>query len=376
MTYDNVCKIFFCNENDILVKSTQVVKENAPFGKVFVLFDEHKINLLPQLNLTLHKTGNKIVFIEEDDILSSTSIGYLLNAHEDVRAVFCLSPKLIAKAEYFCSLKNIPLIALTDSFSFNNLSSILSVQNNDNIDLFWANCKKTLLISKQNFPDKKELFAFIIDCKISIFDYYARSIFSRNEFDVHSVNIILSALDNLKEQVFKLSEQTDFNIIEELLSQIVSVDRKCGGKVFCFTPSAMLSKALKKEFNFSKKLFIDLYCVKKLNKQQKKEQLPTDYNKMAENVAKVFSVDMAFAVHNLMKMVKIFSLIDSVIVNKFNYALKKLNAYLEEQLKEYITLGGKNIALTKTEKEGLELIAFNPYKINLMTIAKEITFKV
>ena len=376
MSSDNLCKIIFCNESDMLGRATKLIKESAPYGKVFVLFDEHKIDLLQQINLALNRMGNKMVFIEDDDVFSVTSVAHLLNAHEDVRAVLSLSHKLFSKAEYFCSLKNIPLIALTESFNFDNLSSILSVQNNNNIDLFWANCKKTLLILKQNFPDKKEIFAFILDCKINIFDYYARTLLSREEFDLSSVNVLLSLLDRLNEQVFKPDEQTDLNLIEELLSQIVSIDRKSGGGILCFTPSAMLSKALKKDFCFSKKLFIDIFCVKKLNKQPKKEQFPTDYNKIAEDIAKFFSVDMAFAVHNLIKMLKTFSSVDSIAVDKFNYALEKLNAYVEEQLKEYIKLGGKRITLTKTEKEGLELIAFNPYKINLLTIAKEITYKV
>ena len=179
----------------------------------------------------------------------------------------------------------------------------------------------------------------------------------------------------MKESIYNCL-QLDYDELLKNLSKIFSIDRSLGGEIFSFSPSSVIESVLNKSFTFSKKLFIDLNIFKKISFSKNNLQ-EIDYNKIVLDISNAFCVREEFARKILIKTLKSFENIDSERVNTYMGVYSQAKEHFEKAINTYQFLGGKRIAVPISIKNLFMPCAFNSYgKINLLTISKELPFKV
>ena len=345
----------------------------APFLKIAVLFNQEcdLINL-KKFSIETKKRGNRSVFIEiRDSNLTVDNLSNLFSLHEDIRLIVSLNKELTPFAEYFATVKNIPIIEIASSITDVFFDSVIFIRNKKNLDPFYLTSNKTILISGYNNQDKIKLYAFIENLLFSLFDFYLKMIIFGEKNYEEEIKKLYHLLSEAKTELF--NKNLNINIIINALIDAYNINRNNHGVFFSYSVGKIIENVFQKKLSVFESL---AYSIDLLTFFQKDSLLfcddLTNYNEIALTLSNEIGIEKSKISKALLGQINLFSNINEEKLLEIKKILKKGINYFNDLKKRLLELSVYPKTTNEKERILLNKAGCTPYAINLATIFREL----
>lgn len=363
---------------DLNLSVENFINKKAPLGKI-VIFYSRDISIKNAIDLgeRLRKNNKVIYYVLSDEykLLSVDDICHAFNLHEDIRLSIALDNVSLNFAKYFSSVRNIPLLYVSNDFVLDEIKDSLYLKNGDKIDVFSCEGEKFLLLTDSFENYRLELFSYIANKSFCIVENYITNICLNKPFNLNSAlkvkDYLLKSKNILVKEEFS-SPQNKAQFFDNILNAF-NLDNENKNKFFKNGASSVCQKLLNKPFSQSKIFYLNTLILFLLKNALKKENIMEDksYNQRAEDISSMLNIPKLQpleTIKNQFSKIKDFTL---QTLEKINEVYKECESLFLEFKKDYLALGGKLIKISPKERRAL-LISGDFVCVNIMSVIREI----